>query len=103
MGSAPTFDHAVGVQVRRRRTTEGLTQDQLARRLSLARTSVTNIEAGRQPLSAYLLWRLIQVLNCDFEDLLPAPGDVDEETRPLPTDLTPRSRDVINRMAGSGR
>jgi transcriptional regulator with XRE-family HTH domain len=101
--TSTTFDQAVGVRVRRLRSSRHLTQEQLAQHLSLARTSVTNIEAGRQPLSAYLMWRLADILACPIEDLLPRPDELaSADERQLPTDLTPRSRDVINRLAGTG-
>lgn len=39
---------AVGVRIRMIRETLGLTQDDLAKRVGLERTSVVNIELGRQ-------------------------------------------------------
>ncbi len=41
---------AVGVKIRMIRETLGLAQDELAKRVGLKRTSVVNIEAGRQRL-----------------------------------------------------
>jgi transcriptional regulator with XRE-family HTH domain len=104
MDRSDAFDQAVGARIRRRRVGEGLTQQQLADRLQLARTSITNVEGGNQPLSAWLLWRISDILRCSPMDLLPTPAEVPEtDDRALPSDLTPKSRDVINRLARVSR
>lgn len=104
MNRSLSFDRAVGTRLRKWRVDGGLTQQQLAQRLSIARTSVTNIEAGRQPLSAWLLWRISDLLERSPSDFLPSAAEVlESHDRPLPTDLTPKSRDVINRLAQTSR
>jgi transcriptional regulator with XRE-family HTH domain len=94
------FDQAVGARIRRHRVGQELTQQQLADLLQLARTSITNVEGGNQPLSAWLLWRIADILRCTPMDLLPTHAEVPETNiLELPNDLTPKSRDVINRLA----
>jgi transcriptional regulator with XRE-family HTH domain len=98
------FDQVVGSNVRSRRRAKGVTQAELAGSLGLARTSITNVEAGRQPLSAWQLWRIAEVLETDLRGLLPQPLDLQSAhngQRELPSDLTPKSRDVIRRLTAS--
>lgn len=62
---------AVGAAIRRRRLRRGLTQAQLAQRVSLSRTSITNIEAGRQKLLVHTLLTIAEVLGLAPSELLP--------------------------------
>lgn len=61
----------VGTAIRRRRLRLGLTQAQLAQRVSLTRTSITNIEAGRQKLLVHTLLTIAEVLGLAASELLP--------------------------------
>jgi transcriptional regulator with XRE-family HTH domain len=79
-----------------------LTQEQLADDVDLSRTSITNIEQGNQPVSAWLLWRLSAILGCSVADLLPSVDEARPPTRPLPSDLPPRVADVVRRLADAG-
>jgi transcriptional regulator with XRE-family HTH domain len=47
-----------------------LTQDRLAAAVEMSRTSITNIEKGRQIVPVHLLARLAQTLNVTVTDLL---------------------------------
>ncbi len=49
----------------------GLTQDALAARVSLSRTSVTNIEKGRQKVLLHTFWGLADALGVAPAVLLP--------------------------------
>lgn len=56
------FDAAVGKRVKMMRKRAGMNQQALADAIGLQRTSVANIEAGRQAISlrtAYVLWHLL--------------------------------------------
>jgi transcriptional regulator with XRE-family HTH domain len=55
------------------RNKKKLSQEVLARELGLSRTSVTNIEKGRQPVQLHTLYHISQLLSVDLKDLLPAP------------------------------
>ena len=61
----------VGLRVRRARLESGLTQDDLARSLLLARSSVANLEAGRQRVPAHTLLLAAHALHVALGDLLP--------------------------------
>lgn len=60
----------IGAVLRRRRDEVGMTQATLATRLGLSRTSVTNVERGRQPLAVHQLILASQALSLDPGHLL---------------------------------
>ncbi len=53
---------------------KGLTQEKLAKAVGLQRTSMTNIEGGRQPLAVDVFVQLASVLGCEPAELLPIRG-----------------------------
>lgn len=61
----------IGKRVAAARTAAGMTQLALAEALSLSRTSVTNIESGRQKLLVHTLLQLAAILQIDVMELLP--------------------------------
>jgi transcriptional regulator with XRE-family HTH domain len=65
------FDRALGRRIREAREGVGVQQDQLARAVGLSRTSITNIERGRQGVQAFLLARIAEVLGRPAAELLP--------------------------------
>jgi transcriptional regulator with XRE-family HTH domain len=60
----------VGKRVRQAREKRGLTQKSLASLLSLTRTSVTNIERGKQKVLVHTLVELAQALHIPLVELL---------------------------------
>lgn len=65
------FYERLGAAIRKGREGAGLTQSDLARLLDLSRTTVTNIEAGRQRLLADQLRDIASVLGVQADELLP--------------------------------
>ena len=63
------FYEELGGIIRSARNQLGLTQEELARLVSLTRTSITNIEKGRQKVSSHLLVELSEVLNFSLANL----------------------------------
>jgi transcriptional regulator with XRE-family HTH domain len=51
----------------------GISQEFLADELGLSRTSVTNIEKGRQPIQLHSLYRIARLLEVELKELLPSP------------------------------
>jgi transcriptional regulator with XRE-family HTH domain len=66
-----------------------MTQDELARRVGMTRTSITNIEHGRQKVQLHTLYDIAAALDVPAQDLLPAARVAAEaiEDR-LPEELT---------------
>lgn len=65
------FYEALGSRVRQARLALNLTQEQLADLLDLNRTSITNIEKGKQKILAHTLVELAENLKISVTDLLP--------------------------------
>lgn len=63
----------IGKQIRESRSALGMTQNELAAYLGLTRSSVANIEAGRQAISAYTLLRVHGLMGLAFPGLVPDP------------------------------
>jgi transcriptional regulator with XRE-family HTH domain len=60
-----------GLRFRKRRNDAGLTQSQVAERVGLTRTSITNIERGRQHIVLHQLFLLASAVGTKPEELLP--------------------------------
>ena len=61
----------VGQSVQRLRRARKLTQQALGEKVRLSRTSITNIEKGRQKVLVHTLAELAQVLNASVAELMP--------------------------------
>jgi DNA-binding XRE family transcriptional regulator len=61
----------LGENVRRYRNQSGFTQEQLADRIDLTRTSVVNIEQGRQHPPLHLLIQIAKTLKVSIQALIP--------------------------------
>ncbi len=71
MDNRDAFYVEVGRRVRNARDERGLTQEALATLVSLTRTSITNIEKGRQKLLAHTIMDLATALKIPPATLLP--------------------------------
>jgi transcriptional regulator with XRE-family HTH domain len=71
----PDIRRRVGAKVREARKALGLSQGDLASRIGVTRTSIANIEAGRQSISMARLLALMSVLNVNLAALI-EPGDL---------------------------
>lgn len=65
------FYRKVGQIIRARRKQARLTQDELAASVGLTRTSIANIEAGRQQLLMHVLVAISNTLNTPVNLLVP--------------------------------
>lgn len=74
MNDHQTFYREVGRRVRSARKKCKLTQQGLAESVSLTRTSITNIEKGRQKLLLHTLADLGEALGVEASALLPETG-----------------------------
>ena len=69
---------AIGKKIRGARENAKLTQSELAQRVELARTSITNIENGQQKIQVYTLYAIANVLNISVMNLLPEEKSIEE-------------------------
>ncbi len=95
------FYAALGDRIRTARLRCGLSQEELARQVSLTRTSVTNIEKGRQKVLVHTLVDAARVLKVPVESLLPVgdEGEIANLSKRLPADLSHRVRQWIESKA----
>lgn len=61
----------IGKRIRDIRNSKNVSQEELADSVNLKRTSITNIEKGRQKLLIHSLWDIAKALNVNITSLLP--------------------------------
>lgn len=66
-----SFYLSVGKNVKQARENRNVTQEELASKVSLSRTSITNIEQGRQQFMAHTLIEIATALAVNPASLLP--------------------------------
>ena len=72
------FYRFIGEKIREVRTKNRYKQIELAQKVGLERTSITNIETGKQNASIIVLYRICEVFQIDINKLLPKPEDIIE-------------------------
>ncbi|WP_051257176.1 helix-turn-helix domain-containing protein [Brevundimonas aveniformis] len=77
---------ALGERIRRRREKLELTQQQLADQVNLSRTSVTNIERGRQAVLLHQLVLFAHALDLKVTALIPSAKETPSLMRAAPED-----------------
>jgi transcriptional regulator with XRE-family HTH domain len=77
----------VGRKIRQTRENQHLSQDSLAQRLGISRTSMVNIEAGRQRTPLHVLWQIAELLETKLTLLIPTPEEL----------LAPQNQTVLDR------
>ncbi|MEW8441817.1 MAG: helix-turn-helix transcriptional regulator [Candidatus Thiodiazotropha taylori] len=63
----------IGAVIKKRRQSLKLTQSDVAERVGITRTSVTNIEQGTQKPPVHLLYRFCHELRLSLDEVLPDP------------------------------
>jgi transcriptional regulator with XRE-family HTH domain len=91
------FYASLGKRIAKVRTSRKTTQEELAKRLSLTRTSIINIEKGRQQVFVHTLTDLARALGVSPSHLLPAEADLAVLLRDKPE----KGREWILNAAGS--
>lgn len=71
----------IGEQLKTHREKQGLTQGDLAGLVGLERTSITNIEGGKQKLPIHVLYGVCRALSVNPSDVLPRIEDVSEQPK----------------------
>ncbi len=76
----------LGSRIREARDRAGLSQAKLAGRLGMTRTSIVNIEAGRQRPPIHVVWAIAEELRTEIALLLPSRSDYSREVQPVELD-----------------
>jgi transcriptional regulator with XRE-family HTH domain len=79
------FYARTGEKVRSARMDAGISQDVLAQRIGLTRSSIANLEAGRQRIALHLFVAICQILDKDICELLPE--NPEPHRSPISTDI----------------
>jgi transcriptional regulator with XRE-family HTH domain len=97
--SSQALYEATGELIRKARTARKLTQTDLAASVGLTRTSVVNIEKGRQKLLLHTLFGFAAALGVELVDLLPrlteSPEGYGARAETVPTHLSLETQDFI--------
>lgn len=67
----------LGERLRKHRKEAPLSQSQLGSKIGMSRSSIVNIEKGRQRPPLHVIWELARALEMDLEDLLPSKEEVE--------------------------
>ena len=78
------FYGAVGNQIALFRKSRRITQEDLAGRISMTRTSVINIEKGRQQVLVHTLLDIARALRVPVSELLPGEESIEASLRNQP-------------------
>jgi transcriptional regulator with XRE-family HTH domain len=92
-----TFYSTFGAMLAVARRKRNISQEVLAAELGLSRTSITNIEKGRQPLQLHALYLVAQSLSIDVKDLLPSPAALKMDDPP--TNLSVSNAEWLETMS----
>ncbi len=100
MASSDQLYSIIGKLVRTERERAKLTQDVLAQRVGLTRTSISNIESGRQKFQVHILYAIAEALHVSADTLLPLSGASELEAieKRLPKELPPAEREWVKRV-----
>jgi DNA-binding XRE family transcriptional regulator len=98
------FYHDVGLLIREaRKKADNMTQEALASSVGLTRTSLTNIEKGRQRVLLHTFTQIASAVGAEPVDLLPKKQNVLNGLGvDLPSSLAPEERGFIERAIGAG-
>lgn len=66
----------IGEKLKEAREAKGITQEQLAEACGVLRTSVTNLEAGRQKVPLSLIYDICALLKIEVTSILPSTKEV---------------------------
>ena len=78
----------IGQRLARARLAAGLSQAKLASKVRITRTSIVNVEKGRQRPPIHLLWEIAEVLGIEVGGLLPQRRELSENRAPVQLDAT---------------
>jgi DNA-binding XRE family transcriptional regulator len=91
-----------GQRVKIGRGTSKLTQDMLAHQIGLSRTSITNIESGKQAVLLHQVYDIAKALDTTVQTLLPAEEPAEEISSPSVDDSIPEGvRRFLNEELGT--
>ena len=89
------FYKELGRRIYASRRAKGVSQEQIGLAAGLSRTSITNIEKGRQPVDVQALCRIARALQSEVYEFIP---DLPVVPADLPAELKPQQREWVSRV-----
>lgn len=86
------------IRLARERSPQKLSQEALAQNLGISRTSMVNIEAGRQRAPLHMLWRIAQLLEMDLTMLIPSRDEMLTTSKQIELE-----KDLLKQVADIGK
>lgn len=77
----------VGEKIKLRREVFGISQSQLADKINIGRSSISNIEKGRQLPPLSLMYHICNQLNVDIQSIMPTYSEIAEKLNHLNNSL----------------
>jgi transcriptional regulator with XRE-family HTH domain len=71
-----TLYRIISERVRNARKRRGLNQQDLATRIGKDRTSVVNLESGKQKMPLHVLWSIAEHVGVTFHELIPTQDEI---------------------------
>jgi transcriptional regulator with XRE-family HTH domain len=97
------FYEQFGQRVRIARLDLGLNQEALGHRVGLERSSISNIEKGRQRVQLHMLLEFATALKVPATKLLPEAGAASDPLRRVPPDARPFVQHVLKTARARSR
>lgn len=97
------FYRALGERLKRARIKKRIKQGELARAVGLSRTSITNIEGGRQPVEVRVLVQIATTLGTSITQLIPRPDHPATELPRSARRLNSSTQAWVRRVIAGGR
>jgi transcriptional regulator with XRE-family HTH domain len=97
------FYEQFGLRVRRARLDMGLNQEVLGHRVGLERSSISNIEKGRQRVQLHMLLEFAAALEVAPTTLLPESSSAVDPLCQVPAEARPFVRDVLKSARARAR
>lgn len=95
------FYEQFGAKIRLARVQAGLSQEELGRRVGLTRSSISNVEKGRQHSLAHMVVEFATALDIAPAGLLPTGPTAADPLRGVPEDARSFVEDILS-TAGQG-
>jgi transcriptional regulator with XRE-family HTH domain len=96
------YEH-FGQRVRAARIQHGMNQQALGHRVGLNRSSISNVEKGRQRVQLHMLLEFAAALGVKPDELLPDLKAVSDPLNRVPTETRPFVQDVLKRARARSR
>lgn len=94
------FYQDLGKRIKEKRLKKGFSQNGVATAIGLSRTSLTNIEKGRQNLLLHTFLDIADALQVKAKDLLPEEANPSEDMQKKLNAVAPEFRDFVKQTIG---